>query len=444
MILRLIGFLGFLSLSPAAASAAPTDTLSLSPQPLITNDAVIFGILMTILALVFWTNSLKHPFWVNLYKVLPLLLLCYFLPSLLTLFGIVDPATSSLPFVAKRYLLPASLVLLTVSIDLREVLKLGPKALVMFFTGTVGVILGGPIAILIVGTFHPELVGGSDSEAVWRGLSTVAGSWIGGGANQVAMKEVFNPSNELFSVMLAVDIFVAEVWMAFLLLGIGKADWIDQKFGADSSSVKRLQAKMEQYSNRIARIPTTVDNFVVLGMGFGVTGLCHFLADIIAPWIETSYPALNKFSLNSPFFWLIILATTGGVILSFTRARQLEGAGASKLGTICIFILVATIGLQMDIMAVFEHPGLFLVGGVWMLFHVILMVIVGRIIRAPFFFLAVGSKANIGGAASAPVVAAAFHPSLAPVGVLLAVVGYALGTYGAYICALMMQAIAPS
>jgi uncharacterized membrane protein len=444
MTFKLIGFLGLLSLSSTVASAAPLEASSLSPEPLITNDAVLFGILMTILALVFWTNSLRHRFWVNFYKIFPVLLLCYFLPSLLTLLGIADPEMSNLPFVAKRYLLPASLVLLTVSIDLREVLKLGPKALAMFFTGTVGVILGGPIAILIVGSFNPELVGGSGPEAVWRGLSTVAGSWIGGGANQVAMKEVFEPSNELFSVMLAVDIFVAEIWMAFLLLGIGKADWIDRKFGADSSSVKALQKKMEYFSDRIARIPTTVDNFVVLGMGFGVTALCHFAADIIAPWIETNYPALNKFSLNSPFFWLIVLATSGGVILSFTRARQLEGAGASKLGTICIFILVATIGLQMDIMAVFEHPGLFLVGGVWMLFHVMLMIIVGRIIRAPFFFLAVGSKANIGGAASAPVVAAAFHPSLAPVGVLLAVVGYALGTYGAYICALMMQAIAPN
>ena len=441
--MRLLGILTFVSLSATTAVAAPIESPSAAPPPLITNDAVIFGILMSILALVFWTNSLRHPFWVNFYKIFPLLLLCYFLPSLLTLLGIVDPELSSLPFVAKRYLLPASLVLLTVSIDLGEVLKLGPKALAMFFTGTVGVILGGPIAILVVGTIHPELVGGSGPEAVWRGLSTVAGSWIGGGANQVAMKEVFEPSNELFSVMLAVDIFVAEIWMAFLLLGIGKADWIDRKFGADSSSVQRLQEKMEYFSARIARIPTTVDNFVVLGMGFGVTALCHLAADNIAPWIETNYPALNKFSLNSPFFWLIVLATTGGVFLSFTRARQMEGAGASKLGTICIFILVATIGMQMDIMAVFEHPGLFLVGGVWMLFHVMLLLIVAWLIRAPYFFLAVGSKANIGGAASAPVVAAAFHPSLAPVGVLLAVVGYALGTYGAYLCALMMQAVAP-
>jgi uncharacterized membrane protein len=312
----------------------------------------------------------------------------------------------------------------------------------MFLTGTVGVVLGGPLAILITSLFAPGLVGGTGSEAVWRGLTTVAGSWIGGGANQVAMKEIFQPSDELFSVMIAVDIFVAEVWMALLLLGIAKVEWIDKYFRADNSSVQALQEKMEHFSLQVARLPTTTDLFKVLGFGFGTTAVCHVLADSIAPWIEVNAPSLNKFSLNSAFFWLIVLATTAGVALSFTRARNLEGAGASKIGTVCIFILVATIGLEMDVLAVFEHPGLFLVGGIWMTIHVALMVVVARLIHAPYFFLAVGSKANIGGAASAPVVAAAFHPSLAPVGVLLAVVGYALGTYGAYLCGLLMQLVA--
>ena len=371
-----------------------------------------------------------------------MLLLCYFLPSLLTLFGLVDPEESNLYFVASRYLLPASLVLLTLSIDLREILKLGPKAIVMFLTGTLGVILGGPLAILIVGTFHPELVGGQDADAVWRGLSTVAGSWIGGGANQAAMKEIFRPSDPLYSVMVAVDVIIAELWMMFLLLGVGKAAAIDRWLRADSTSVANLQQKMESFSKSTARVATTVDLMAVLAFGFGVTAVSHWIADSVAPWIEQHAPSLNKFSLNSSFFWLIVLATSGGVILSFTRARNLEGAGASKIGTVFIFVLVATIGLQMNIRAVLEHPGLFLVGGVWMLFHVLLMFVVAYLIRAPFFFLAVGSKANIGGAASAPVVAAAFHPSLAPVGVLLAVVGYALGTYGAYLCAIVMQQIA--
>jgi uncharacterized membrane protein len=411
--------------------------------PLITNDAVLFGILMMMLGFVFWSSSSENRFWRRFYRVFPMLLLCYFLPSLLTYFGIVDPEQSVLYTMASRYLLPASLVLLTLCIDLREIIKLGPKAIIMFATATIGVIIGGPLAILIVGTFDPDLVGGEDVNAVWRGLSTVAGSWIGGGANQLAMKEIFRPSEELFSVMVAVDVIVAEIWMAFLLLGVGNAKWIDEKLHADASSVHQLQTKMEAFSKLTAKIPTTRDLFIVLAFGFGVTAGSHFLADLIAPWIEEHAPALNKFSLNSRFFWLIVLATTGGVMLSFTKARELEGVGASRIGTLFIFILVATIGLRMDIRAVVEHPGLFVVGGIWMLFHVVLLLIVARLIRAPYFFLAVGSKANIGGAASAPVVAAAFHPSLAPVGVLLAVLGYALGTYGAYLCALMMQAIAP-
>jgi uncharacterized membrane protein len=179
---------------------------------------------------------------------------------------------------------------------------------------------------------------------------------------------------------------------------------------------------------------------VILGIGLGITGLAHLIADQIVPFIEQHAPYLDKFSLTSNFFWLIILSTTAGIALSFTRLRNYEGAGASKIGTIFIYILVATIGMKMDITKIFDNIGLFAVGGIWMLIHVILLFVVGKIIRAPYFFLAIGSKANIGGAASAPVVAAAFHPSLAPVGVLLAVLGYALGTYAAWICGLIMQA----
>ena len=412
-------------------------------QPLITNDAVIAGILMAILGIIFWTSSSEQPIFRKFYKWVPMLLMCYFVPSLLTAFDIVSPEQSKLYFVASRYLLPASLVLLTISIDLAEVIKLGPKAVIMFLTGTAGVLLGGPLAVVVVSSFNPELVGGQGPEAVWRGLTTVAGSWIGGAANQAAMREVFEPSDELFSVMVAVDVIVAEIWMFFLLLGVGRAQEIDRLFRADASSIESLQHKMEAFSLETARIPSTTNLMVVLAVAFGITGGCHFAADGLAPWIQAEHPELKKFSLDSEFFWLIVLATTAGLLLSFTPMRRLEGAGASKIGTVFIFMLVATIGLKMDITAVREHPGLFAVGGLWMLIHVVLLLVMGYVIRAPYFFLAVGSKANIGGAASTPVVAAAFHPSLAPVGVLLAVLGYALGTYGAWLCGLMMKAMAP-
>ena len=104
-----------------------------------------------------------------------------------------------------------------------------------------------------------------------------------------------------------------------------------------------------------------------------------------------------------------------------------------------LYVLVATIGMKMDALAILDNPGLFALGFIWMLIHVILLLSVAKLIRAPFFFVAVGSQANVGGAASAPVVASAFHPSLAPVGVLLAVLGYALGTYAAWFCGILMQ-----
>lgn len=411
--------------------------------PLITNDAVIFGILLVMLGAIFYAANSGNPFWKKFFTWVPMLLLCYFLPSLLTFFRIVDPDESKLYFVASRYLLPACLVLLTLSVDLREILRLGPKALIMFFTGTVGVVFGGPLAVWLTAMVNPELVGGVGPEAVWRGFSTVAGSWIGGGANQAAMKEIFGPSDRLYSVMVAIDVIVAEIWMLFLLLGVGKAKQIDRFFKADASSVDRLQKKMEAFALSVARIPSTTDLMVIGAIGFGVTAACHWAADLIAPALGENFPILARFSLDSKFFWLIVLATTAGMVMSFTRLRNYEGAGASKVGTVFIFILVATIGLKMDIRAIVEHPGLFLVGGIWMLIHVGLMFLVGWRIRAPYFFLAVGSKANIGGAASAPVVAAAFHPSLAPVGVLLAVLGYALGTYGAWLCAVLMSGVAP-
>ena len=407
---------------------------------MISNDAVVFGILMVVLGFVFYTSNLKSSFWKKFYTFFPVILLCYFIPSLLNTTGIVSPEKSNLYFVASRYLLPTSLVLLTLSVDLKEISKLGSKALIMFFTGTVGIIIGGPIAIIIVKNLFPNLVL-INPEELARGMTTIAGSWIGGGANQTAMKEIFNVDGELFSKMVTVDVLVGNAWLAVLLIGVGKTVFIDKFLGADSSSVESVKEKIEKYNLSIARIPDLKELIYVLTIGFGITGISHLIADNIAPYLLNNFPILEKYSLTSSFFWLIVMATTFGVILSFTRLRDLEGVGASKIGTIFIYILVATIGLQMNLFTVFDNPGLFLIGFIWISVHVILLFIVAILIKAPYFFVAVGSQANVGGAASAPVVASAFHPSLAAVGVLLAVLGYAVGTYAAYICGIIMQSI---
>ncbi len=409
--------------------------------PLITNDAVVFGLLMAILAVIFTTSHSDKPGWQKFYKFVPSLLLCYFVPSVFTTLGIISPDESNLYYVASRYLLPASLILLTLSIDLKAIMNLGWKAVVMFFAGTIGIIIGGPIALMIVGAINPDIVGGAGPEEVWRGLSTVAGSWIGGGANQTAMYEVFNPSDTLFSAMITVDIIVANIWMAFLLYGAGMSDKVDKWFKADSSAIEALKKSVADYQASIAKVTTLVDLTKIAAIAFIITAAGHLVGDSVGPWVTENAPMLSRLSLNSSFFWIIVVATLGGFALSFTNLRKLEGAGASKVGSLFLYILVMTIGMKMDLNAFADVPGFFAIGFVWIIFHVIVLLGVGKLIKAPFFFTAVGSQANVGGAASAPIVASAFSPALAPVGVLLAVLGYGVGTFGAWLCAQLMRIV---
>jgi len=410
---------------------------------MISNDAVVLGILMLLLALVFHTSHLDHPGWKRFYTYVPSLLLCYFLPSLFSTAGIFSPDHSNLYYVSSRFLLPACLVLLCLSIDLPGIRRLGPKALIMFVTGTLGIVLGGPLAFWLVGLVSPETVSGLGEDSVWRGMTTVAGSWIGGGANQTAMKEVFDVGDSIFSAMIAVDIIVANIWMAFLLYAAGESDVFDRKLKADNSAIKELQTKISDYQASIAKIPTLTDLMKILGVGFLITAVGHFLADIIGPLIGNHAPDIFQWlGLSSKFFWLIVIATVGGFLLSFTKARLYEGVGASRVGTAFLYVLVASIGMKMDLAAIFYQPGLFVVGMIWIAFHAFLLITMAKLIRAPVFFLAVGSQANVGGAASAPIVASAFHPSLAPVGVLLAVFGYFLGTFAAWVCGLILKLLA--
>lgn len=407
--------------------------------PFLTNDAVVFGLLMATLAFVFATAASKHSFWVKFYTYVPTVLLCYFIPAVFNSMGLISGESSNLYKVASRYLLPASLVLFTISVDLKGILRLGPKALILFLTGTVGIVFGGPVALLIVGWIQPDLYAGTGPDELWRGLSTIAGSWIGGGANQTAMLEVFGASPVLFGQMIAVDVLVANLWMAFLLYWAAKPEKIDKFLKADTTAIYELRDRIAKAREASVTIPSLKDTLLILGFGFGVTGLSHFFADFLAPWFENNHPELNQYSLNSAFFWIVVIATTLGLTLSFTKARHLEGAGASRMGSVLLYVLVATIGMQMDLGAILDNPILFLIGIIWIMFHVSLMLFVAWLIKAPFFYVAVGSQANVGGAASAPIVASAFDASLASVGVLLAVLGYALGTYGAYISGLIMQ-----
>lgn len=405
-------------------------------------DATVLGLLLIVLALIFVTSNSSHPVFKKFYSIVPPILLCYFIPALLSWpLNVIDIDQLNLYPIARDYLLPASLLLLCLGIDIKGIISLGPKALTMFLAGTLGIILGGPIALLTVSYFFPDLINTSSDE-LWKGLSTISGAWIGGGANQAAMKEIYNVDENLFASMVVVDVVVAYIWMGVILYGINISGKIDRFFKGDNSSVSQVKKKMEDYSASIARNPTSTDYFVILAIAFGSVGFSHLFTSYIMPVMRANSDFLHQYNLtalDSSFFWLVIIATTIGLLLSFTGLRKFEGAGASKIGTVFIYILVATIGMQMNIKEAFSNLGLFAIGTIWMSVHVIVLLITARLIKAPYFFFAIGSMGNIGGPASAPVVASAFSPSLAPVGVLLAVLSYAIGTYGAIISAFLME-----
>lgn len=427
--------------------------------PIFTNDTIVFGLLMLALGFIFYTESIEKGFWHKFYKIVPGLFMAYMIPASFTTLGLIAPewetikdsgeiitGKSNLYYVASRYLLPAALVLMTLSIDLKAVFNLGWKALIMFFTGTIGIVIGGPIAILLISIFSPETVGGTGPDAVWRGLSTLAGSWIGGGANQTAMLEIYGFNQAKYGAMVFVDIVVANVWMALLLIGIGKRDKINKWLKADTSSIEDLKKTVSTFSEKVKRNPSLTDLMVIGAIAFGTVSIAHLSADFLAPFFDgvvsniESPTTKNIFTfLGSKFFWMISIATIIAILLSFTKAKNYEGAGASKFGSVFIYILVASIGMKMDLTLIFDNVGLIAIGVVWMSIHAILLILVAKLIKAPYFFLAVGSQANVGGAASAPIVASAFHPSLATVGVLLAVFGYAVGTIAAIGCTILME-----
>ena len=390
----------------------------------VTEPVSVLAVLLAVLAALFTAG--QHPIGQRLFRIVPLLVFAYFVPAVLSNLGIL-PLESPLFGFVKRWLLPASLVLLTLSVDVRGIVGLGRDAVVLFLTATVGIVVGGPLAYLALGWMVPESLG----DQAWKGLAALAGSWIGGGANFVAIGSSVGADDATLSMMVVVDVAVANVWMAILLYFSGRDRPMDRSIGADRHRIDALIERVEAYQREVGR-PTTLPALLsMLAIAFGTTAVAHALA----PWL----PDIGE--IVRGFTWVVLIVTTVGLGLSFTGVRHLEGSGASQVGSVFLYLLVATIGAGADFAQVLQAPAMVAIGAVWMTIHAATLLAMRRCLRAPIFFAAVGSQANVGGAASAPIVASAFHPALAPAGVLLAVGGYVLGTYAGLLCAAGLQLV---
>ena len=386
--------------------------------PFINDSFGIVAVLVTVPAIIFTLTS--HPKFVKFFSIVPPLVFAYFVPTLLSNMNIIPTQHETYSYI-KAYILPASLLLLTLSVDIKGIFKLGYKAVVMLLAGTVGVVIGGPIAYFIFKSGLPA--------DAWKGFAALAGSWIGGGANFIAVGGSVGASDSIMGMMVIIDVLVANIWTGILLYLAGKEKEIDRFMGADNSSIQELKDKMVNFQEQTKRVATAKDYMVMVALAFSCTWLAAQLGNILPPIGD----------IISHGTWKIILITTFGVILSFTSIRNFEGAGASKIGTLFLYILIGTIGANADVIQVFSYPYLFFTGAVWIIIHIAVITIIMWLIKAPLFFMAVGSQANIGGAASAPIVASAFHPALATVGVMMGIAGYVLGTYCALLCAALLR-----
>jgi uncharacterized membrane protein len=411
-------------------------------EPIIANDAIILGLFLVILLLIFHTSKSDNGFWQKFYAVVPALLLCYIFPATLNSTGIISGEKSGLYKIATQYLLPASLVLLTSTADLRSITRLGKKALITFLSGTLGIIIGAPIAYFLVVSLLPGFREQAIAGEYWKGLVTISGSWIGGSSSQLALKEIYGCNEGLFAIILVVDAVVGNTWTACLIYGAAHKNKIDAWLKADTQSIEEVKQRILEYKEEADRPANLLDLTTILALGFGGAALAHALAYGISSYLQPYKQVLAQYDLDpftSNFLWLVMLSTTLGILLSFTKLRKLEKLGTTDLATLFVYFLIMTIGMRLDLSNIGGNFGLFLVAIIWMLIHVIIMLITARLIHAPYFFVAVGSQANIGGVSTAPAVASVFHPALAPVGVLLAVLSHVLGTYGGLITGWLMQ-----
>ena len=313
-----------------------------------------------------------------------------------------------------RYLLLVALILLMLAVDLKSILRLGPMALFMVVAGSVGIVLGAVVSFLLFGAYLPE--------ESWKAFAALSGSWIGGTANMVAIAESVGTPDALMGPIIVIDTVVGYGWMGVLLFFSAFQHRFDARINAHTEKVEETNRRLTDVAEH--RHPlTTATSVIIVGIGFG----CAILAAVIGDRL----PALGNPTIISHTTWAVLIVVTGGLALSFTPVSRLEEYGASRFGYTALYLLLGAIGAQANLRAVMEAPAFLAAGVVWIGVHALVLLVAARIVRAPLFFFATSSMANIGGVASAPVVAGVYHRAMAPVGLLMAVVGYVLGIYGA-------------
>ncbi len=391
---------------------------------MIKGELSIFISLIIMLAGIFYLTKLHSRLIKLVFSVIPPLLFCYFLPSLLVENGIFEIGNTDLNGTLAKTLLPFCIFYFTLGLPISKLKAIGRKPIILFLVGALGVILGGPLSLMISHYFFPSEFNAES----YKGMATIAGSWIGGTANQMALNAIFLPKADELAKAVTVDVFFGETWLAILLFLIPFQQRLNQYLKATFDHCD-ISAHWEE---DLTVKKFTFNNLIqILGTGLFITVASTYAGKFLAETIGITF--LNQ------SFWTFLVCTIAGIGLGLSPIRKLYSEGGDVISTLFLYFIIASIGLKISLSHLFSTPLLLFTGFIWISIHGLAIFVVGKWIKAPYHYMAIASQANVGGIASTSVIATAISPMLAPLGVILALLGYAIGTYGGYLSAILMQ-----
>lgn len=328
-------------------------------------------------------------------------------------------ATSQVYGAVKNPLLYAMLFVMLLRCDLREIIKLGPKMLIGFFSATLSIALGFVASYAIMHTLL-----GTDA---WKALGALCGSWMGGGGNMLAIQAALDVSEASMAYTLVVDSICATVYIMFLLWAINFHHKFNSWTKADTSVIDAIGTSLKEKEAQNKNKLSWHSLLLMLGAGLLVSAISQNLGEVIA----SALPIFDKST------WTVLIVTLVGILLAMTPLGKIKGT--EEISNILLYIVIALIASRADLGGIGNAPVWLLSGFIILAIHVSIMLIFAKLFKIDIFTCAVASLANIGGTATAPVLAGTYSKALVPVGIIMALLGYVIGTGGGLIVARIMS-----
>jgi uncharacterized membrane protein len=382
-------------------------------------NGVAYVALLIVIAssIVFVEQKTRH----KLFEYLPSIVILYFVVMLFSTFGLwqkSESVTATYTFL-KSNLLPAMIFLMLLSADMREIFKLGKKMILTFFLASISIAIG------FIGTF--SLLHGYFEPGSWKAFAALSGSWMGGTGNMVAIQGALDLPDSAMGYTLLIDSIDYAIWVMILLALVPFSRKFNLWSKADTSIIDEVGEKLS-LNEKHKRPMSFFSLFILLASSL----LISYLAQSMATYMPTT-PFLTATT------WVVIIATLSGILFAMTPLANLSGS--SQLGSIMLYLIVALIASRANFTELTEAPLYIIAGFVIIMIHVSIMILFAKLFKLDLFSLGVASLANIGGVASAPILASAYSKALIPIGVLMAMMGYIVGTFGGLMVGKILKVI---